>query len=362
MPSPPVSRPVLSRLTNYLRKSDKKDTPPPTPMFSMNRMYSPVYPTTDSPVLGIPHNTNVSSAQAPEADVDPRELSDVERQNKKTAPVVSQTQVTDSNKILMQGKSPGPAVGGYTPIIRHVNSWFSKNDLKRRPLHTYETRDPAQYSFSATKNNIKGKFLSAFGFSEKHEMPAGLRNEGQNLCFMNCILQCLSHTPCLVDKLYEETSEELDCSETESAMMESLALILSKCQKTKNEGVLDPALFREAVSLLNGSLITALTEKQYQQDAAEFFMWLIQTLHNALNKKPSTGEHKPLAVCSMSWKGAYMSELPKTYSIHTFVRSGLFWQHWWFFFFTQVPMLVHCQFLRILYRLLLSIKNDHITH
>lgn len=130
--------------------------------------------------------------------------------------------------------------------------------------------------------------MSAFGLSGK---PAGLRNEGQNLCFMNCVIQCLSHTPNLVDKLVS-VSSDLDCSQAESIMIDSLVHLMTECKKTNSrEAVLDPTLFREAVSVFHNSVVAPPTERQRQQDAAEFCMWLLETLHNALNKKLVKGKN-----------------------------------------------------------------------
>lgn len=299
MPTP-VSKPVLSRLSNFImRKSDKKETPPPTPVFAMNKIFMPQYPQSQDAqmnMLTIPQNTTLNAAPMPAVPMNTSQdtrpvYTTTEQPSIKPVPIHLQTNyLRETNKPSYPGTSVGQAYPQDTPSIPRTNSWFTKSDLRRRPLRTYETRDSSQYSFSSTRSNIKQKFMAAFGFSEKHEKPSGLRNEGQNLCFMNCILQCLSHTPGLVDKLFAESDQELDCSESESTMIVALGEILSQCQQMKSEGVLDPTLFREAISMLNGGLVTPLNERQHQQDAAEFFMWLMETLHTALNKKSVPGK------------------------------------------------------------------------
>lgn len=294
MPTP-VSKPVMSRLSDFImRRSDKRETPtpPPAPVFSMNKMFVPQYSTgtQDPQPMLIPHGPTVNTVPVADTNFSSRPgLSLSDQQGTKPSLIHVPINTAEMNKMPLSGTGALSSPES-TPVTRNVNNWFTKNDLRRRPLRTYESREPAQYSFSSTRSNIRQKFLSAFGFSEKHDKPAGLRNEGQNLCFMNCVIQCLSHTPGLVNCLFDESSQELDCSETESAMISALTEILSQCQRTKNEGCLDPSLFREAVSLLNGGLVAPLSERQHQQDAAEFYMWLMEVLHGALNKKTVPGK------------------------------------------------------------------------
>ena len=175
---------------------------------------------------------------------------------------------------------------------RVTSNWFSSNDLKRRPLRTNSAFKPVPVSYSATGQSFRSRFASAFGFGGGwSNRPAGLKNEGQNLCFMNSVVQCLSRSPCLVKDLSREMKNDIDCSVAESVLLSSLAELLTLCSdKPGKHKVLDPAAFQEAVSVLNGHLVAPPGERQCQQDAAEFVMWLMDTLTSILNKKCSQGK------------------------------------------------------------------------
>lgn len=162
-------------------------------------------------------------------------------------------------------------------------NWFG-SQLTRRPLRKmdYLSR-PLNYSADVS-TSLKSKFMSTFGFSGQHDGPPGLRNEGQNLCFMNSILQCLARTPNLCKNLENETSKEAECSVAESVLLNSLAEILKQCLVQNSGSSLDPLAFRQAASTLHSVLVAPPSHRQVQQDAAEFFMWLMDTIHTLLNK------------------------------------------------------------------------------
>lgn len=173
---------------------------------------------------------------------------------------------------------------------RAASSWFNSNDLRRRPLRTNSSFKPVSLpSYPGASQSLTSKFASALGFGGSWtSKPAGLKNEGQNLCFMNSVVQCLSRSPCLVKDLSREMKEDIDCSVAESVLLSSFVELLTVCSdKPGKHKVLNPAAFKEAVSVLNSHLVAPPGERQSQQDAAEFIMWLMDTLMNILNKKCS---------------------------------------------------------------------------
>ena len=173
-----------------------------------------------------------------------------------------------------------------------TSNWFTTNDLKRRPLRNHSAYKPASVSYGGTGQSFGSRFASAFGFGGGwSNKPAGLRNEGQNLCFMNSVVQCLSRSPRLVKDLSREMTDDIDCSVAESILLSSLVELLTVCRDTSGKHkVLDPSAFLEAVSVLNSRLVAPTGERQRQQDAAEFVMWLMDTLACILNKKCYQGK------------------------------------------------------------------------
>jgi len=285
----PVSKTVMTRLADLItRKSEAKMAPFQIPGISVDKMFVPLPDqeaqmsnmNTVSPVTQANHMvTSVAHPHQPPAFTDKTSVTP----ELNVPPLTShpRTSTPVSTKSVFKSESS---------MLKPMTNLFSRNNLRRRPLRTYESRVSSMPSFTYTQNGIKDRFMSAFGFSQKSDMPSGIRNDGQNLCFLNCVLQCLSHTPNFVDNLFAAMQQELDCSETESCMVTSLVEILSQCQKTSGSGTLDPSAFRESVATLNGRLVARPTERQHQQDSAEFFMWLMETLRAALNKKPNSGK------------------------------------------------------------------------
>ncbi|KAK3587115.1 hypothetical protein CHS0354_023569 [Potamilus streckersoni] len=211
------------------------------------------------------------------------------------------------NPLLGENKQPdtyyqqipkvSDSVGAYVSQPTHVgvpnaatslyDTRSNHNNLKRRPLRPVQT-DSINSLHTNKTSTLRSCFMSAIGlFKNQRNKPAGLRNEGQNLCFLNCVVQCLARSPYLFEKLEREIIEDFECSVAESALFTSVLEICSNClQKSGfSENVIEPDAFRRAVSLLNATLVAPPTERQGQQDAAEFFMWLIGILHTMLNKK-----------------------------------------------------------------------------
>ncbi|XP_067684287.1 ubiquitin carboxyl-terminal hydrolase 33-like [Haliotis asinina] len=174
-------------------------------------------------------------------------------------------------------------------------AWFDGKELRRRPLRPEgSTHLPkpnagsplASGAYSGT-STIKTKFMSAFGLNNQIPKPPGLKNNGQNLCFMNSIVQSLSRSPHLVTYLSVDAAKELECGVAESLLLTTFVELLQQCSLpvgSNDVSVLDHTTFRQSVSALNSSLMAPPGQGQVQQDAAEFLMWLLESVHNILNK------------------------------------------------------------------------------
>lgn len=176
--------------------------------------------------------------------------------------------------------------GNTKPVLqRHdtptsTGSWYG--NLRRRPLHT-SMSSPISSTYSSATSSLKTKFMTTF-FPSREKVPPGIRNEGQNLCFMNSILQCISRSPHLLEELSKEMCKDSECSVVESTLVSSLLEILQNCSKYSSGTSLDPTIFRQAASSFPRCVVAPLTESQRQQDSAEFFMWLMDAVHIILNK------------------------------------------------------------------------------
>lgn len=298
----PISKPVMSRLSDFIyRRSEKKTgTPQATSGFAMTKMFQPtnVVPSGTLSSQAVPQSSQALTQPKliiPQSSQAYTQANQASAQGSLTIPQPNQALPAPSQmQTFQQVYTPHQSNHGNHTPVKHVNNWFTRNELRRRPLRNYEQKDGPQASYTRNTTTLRNKFMSAFGMSSfDMNKPAGLRNEGQNLCFMNCVIQCLSHTPSLVDKLVYCSDGDIDCSEAESVMLVALTNLMSQCKKTsregQNDGVLDPTILREAMSVLHNGLVSPPMERQHQQDAAEFFMWLIEALHTALNKKTDKG-------------------------------------------------------------------------
>lgn len=125
----------------------------------------------------------------------------------------------------------------------------------------------------------------SFGATERHrtEATGGLKNLG-NTCFANAALQCLSHIPTLAMYFADDTYLQDVRPGAEGELARHFAALQVHLRAT-NSGTRDPSSLLRYVDQLAPHLEVLKGE---QQDAHEFLAFLIDGLHNAVNRAQPT--------------------------------------------------------------------------
>ncbi|KAJ8414481.1 hypothetical protein AAFF_G00036830 [Aldrovandia affinis] len=107
----------------------------------------------------------------------------------------------------------------------------------------------------------------------------GLRNLG-NTCFMNSIIQCLSNTQDLRDYcLHNSHRRDLNNNSRNSALMEEFAKLIQALWTSTGSEVVSPSEFKTQIQKYAPRFVG-----YNQQDAQEFLRFLLDGLHNEVNR------------------------------------------------------------------------------
>ncbi|XP_075439215.1 ubiquitin carboxyl-terminal hydrolase 2 [Ascaphus truei] len=107
---------------------------------------------------------------------------------------------------------------------------------------------------------------------------AGLRNLG-NTCFMNSILQCLSNTKELRDYCLQNSHRRDLNPKSNTAIMEEFARLLQAMWTCSANDVVSPSEFKTQIQRYAPRFMG-----YNQQDAQEFLRFLLDGLHNEVNR------------------------------------------------------------------------------
>ncbi|XP_061905032.1 ubiquitin carboxyl-terminal hydrolase 2-like [Entelurus aequoreus] len=136
---------------------------------------------------------------------------------------------------------------------------------------------------SLSRSMLVSTFMGLIINQAKKQSPqglAGLKNLG-NTCFMNSILQCLSNTPELRDYCLRDVhrTDLNNNSRTTSALVDAFVKLTKTLWTSVNNETVTPSDFRNQVQLYAPKFAGC-----NQQDAQEFLRFLLDGLHNEVNR------------------------------------------------------------------------------
>ncbi|KAM8769711.1 ubiquitin carboxyl-terminal hydrolase 2a isoform 2-T3 [Acanthopagrus schlegelii] len=161
---------------------------------------------------------------------------------------------------------------GYSGLLRSSTQEAFSSSSSSRALSS-STWEPSSngLSDSPTRDSMNSK--SAQGL-------VGLKNLG-NTCFMNSILQCLSNTHSLRDYcLHNSHRRDLNNnSRTNTALMEEFAKLIQTMWTLSSSEAVSPSEFKTQIQRYAPRFVG-----YNQQDAQEFLRFLLDGLHNEVNR------------------------------------------------------------------------------
>ncbi|XP_040038281.2 ubiquitin carboxyl-terminal hydrolase 2 [Gasterosteus aculeatus] len=169
------------------------------------------------------------------------------------------------------------------PSLRHSYTVTVPEEPAAFPSDKPELR---RKSPSLSRSKLVSTFMGLIINQAKNKSPqglVGLRNLG-NTCFMNSILQCLSNTPelrdyCLRNRHRTDLISSSSSSKTSAALMEEFAKLTQSLWTSVNNEAISPSDFRSQIQRFAPKFVGC-----NQQDAQEFLRFLLDGLHNEVNR------------------------------------------------------------------------------
>ena len=145
--------------------------------------------------------------------------------------------------------------GGPSLARPGIHSYMNKSNNNDRSPNNQSPNSENLQSLS-----LKARLMSAIGMNPFSSTPPGLVNAGQNICFLNSILQCLAYTPSLLDCLRHDLDPSKDTKNSTQkvdllgSLIDTLQTLSTK-PGSSDVTVLDPVNLRTILSALPGSVI-----------------------------------------------------------------------------------------------------------
>uniref|UniRef100_A0A673I5E5 Ubiquitin carboxyl-terminal hydrolase n=1 Tax=Sinocyclocheilus rhinocerous TaxID=307959 RepID=A0A673I5E5_9TELE len=159
------------------------------------------------------------------------------------------------------------------------------HDLSALRLSETSSGNGLKQSYQSRGTDVSdsyGRARSSYGLSRSSTAQGlvGLRNLG-NTCFMNSILQCLSNTQSLRDYcLHNSHCRDLNNnSRTNTALMEEFAKLIQTMWTSSSSEAVSPSEFKTQIQRYAPRFVG-----YNQQDAQEFLRFLLDGLHNEVNR------------------------------------------------------------------------------
>ncbi|XP_061574662.1 ubiquitin carboxyl-terminal hydrolase 2-like isoform X2 [Cololabis saira] len=167
---------------------------------------------------------------------------------------------------------------GYSSLLRSSTREPFSQSSNQEAL-----RDSSSRSYKSSKWEPRSRDpsdLSTGNPTNSKSAPGlvGLKNLG-NTCFMNSILQCLSNTQSLRDYCLHNSHHRDLNSRTNTALMEEFAKLLQSLWKTSGSDAVSPSEFKSQIQRFAPRFMG-----YNQQDAQEFLRFLLDGLHNEVNR------------------------------------------------------------------------------
>ncbi|CAL8268141.1 unnamed protein product [Merluccius merluccius] len=148
--------------------------------------------------------------------------------------------------------------------------------------HPFKRRDIRRKDSAMSRSMLMSTFMGLLLHQAKNKCSqglVGLRNLG-NTCFMNSILQCLSNTPELRDYClrYTHPAELSRCGD-QVALMEEFAKLTKTLWTSVSSDAVSPSDFKIQIQRYAPKFLG-----YNQQDAQEFLRFLLDGLHNDVNR------------------------------------------------------------------------------
>ncbi|GIY42901.1 ubiquitin carboxyl-terminal hydrolase 2 [Caerostris darwini] len=240
-----------------------------------------------------------------------------------TSPTPSSTTTSD-----LLYRSPSLSRRNSSSSLASLSHTSERNSRLSLPAYTSSIEKTPTYkanSWSCDKSD---------DVEDKRGVRVGLNNLG-NTCFMNAVLQCLCHTQPLVDYCIRGTylSDINHRSPTHGDLVKVFAEFVKKISDSNSRGAISPYQLRTEVQRYAPRF-----SGDNQQDAQEFLRYLLQGIHDDINR----------VKCKPSFKGDYGGDAFKTWRRYRDTDDSLIVD----LFAGQLKSTLKC----------MTCNNDSITH